>query len=90
MSVTVNLSASSRADSCFEATAIYLGAINQRLEAARFECRFDPIREGHILARIGDENPGFRPNARRNFRDHSMRPQAAASRQGMLPNFGRT
>jgi hypothetical protein len=25
---------------------LYLGAINQRLEAARFECRFDPIREG--------------------------------------------
>jgi hypothetical protein len=67
---------------------INLGAINQRLEAARLERRFDPIREGHILARIGDENPGFRPNVRRRFRNHSRRPQSAASRRGMLPNFG--
>ena len=38
---------------------INLGTIDQRLKAPRFKRRFQPIREGHVLARIGDEDFGF-------------------------------
>jgi hypothetical protein len=31
----------------------------QRLEDARFERRFNPVRKGHVLARIGDEDFHF-------------------------------
>jgi hypothetical protein len=47
------------------------------------------IREGHILTRIGDDNPGFRPNVRRGFRNHSMRPQSAASGRGCYRTWDR-
>ena len=36
------------------------GAIDQRLESARLERRLEPIDEGHVLARIGDEDLGLR------------------------------
>jgi hypothetical protein len=50
---------------------INLGAVDQRLEAARLECRFEPIRKGHVLARIGDEDFGFELNVRGGHRIRS-------------------
>ena len=64
---------------------INLGAVDQRLEAARLKSRFEPIREGHVLARIRDENSGFRLNVRPSFRNHRRVP----SRRRMLPDSGR-
>ena len=63
---------------------INLLAVDQGLEAARLECRFEPIRKGHVLARIRDKNSGFRLNVRRSFRNHRSR---VPSRREMLPNF---
>jgi hypothetical protein len=37
---------------------INLGSVDQRLEAARLERRFEPIGEGHVFSGIRDEDPG--------------------------------
>ena len=58
---------------------INLGAVDQRLEAARLKRRFKPIREGHVLARIGDEDSGLRPRLVRWIR--LSHPQGAAPHQ---------
>jgi hypothetical protein len=55
---------------------INFAAIDQRLEATRFERRFEPIREGHVLARIRDEDSGLRLSVVRvlAIRDHGSVP----------------
>ena len=67
-------------------------AINERLEPARLERRFETIGERHVLPRIGDENPGLRLRIRRLFRTFYHRhPVArdtvpAAEQVGNAPN----
>jgi hypothetical protein len=55
---------------------INLGAVDQRLEAARLEGTFEPIGEGNVLARIGDEDSGRRRSFRRliGSSDHQQTP----------------
>jgi hypothetical protein len=47
---------------------VNLGAVDQELEATRLERRFELIHKGHVLARIGDEDSGFRLGYLRMFR----------------------
>ena len=59
---------------------IDFAAVDQRFEAARFERSLKPISEGHVLARVGDENSGLRPGLVRRIRP-SQPPRATPHRR---------
>jgi hypothetical protein len=56
-------------------------AVDQRLKPARLQRVFEPIRKGHIFARIGDEDSGFELDVRRTrgFRLHRRFPGSHVS-----------